>query len=44
MLIHDLDVTIIERATGEILRELRIDPTRKRQPTRPDAHQAPQRS
>ncbi|WP_182354488.1 IS481 family transposase [Flaviflexus huanghaiensis] len=32
MLIHDLDVTIINTATGEILRELTIDPTRNYQP------------
>jgi transposase InsO family protein len=32
MLIHDLDVIIIDRVTGEILRELRIDPNRDSQP------------
>ena len=32
MLIHDLDVIIIDRATGEILRELTVDPNRDSQP------------
>ena len=32
MLIHDLHVIVIDRATGEILRELDIDPTRNNQP------------
>lgn len=29
---HDLDIKIINAATGEILRELTIDPTRDYQP------------
>ncbi|MDQ0866361.1 IS481 family transposase [Arthrobacter globiformis] len=32
MLIHDTDVTISDTATGEIIRELTIDPTRDYQP------------
>lgn len=32
MLIHDLDVTIINRETGEILRELTINPDKDSQP------------
>lgn len=32
MLIHDLDVTVINRDTGEILRELVIDPNKNYQP------------
>jgi hypothetical protein len=32
MLVHDLDVTVINRDTGEIIRELTIDPDRDNQP------------
>jgi hypothetical protein len=32
MLIHDADVTICDATTGEIIRELTIDPTRDYQP------------
>ncbi|HEX5018375.1 MAG TPA: hypothetical protein VFX15_12420 [Actinomycetes bacterium] len=32
MLIHDLDVIVIDRHTGEILRELTINPDRDYQP------------
>ncbi len=32
MLIHDLHVTVINRDTGEILRELVIDPDKNSQP------------
>jgi hypothetical protein len=32
MLIHDLDVIVIDRDTGEILRELTIDPDKDSQP------------
>ena len=32
MLVHDTDVTISDTTTGEIIRELRIDPTRDYQP------------
>ena len=42
LLIRDLDVTIINLTTGEILRELTIDPTRNYQPltqTRPASNQ-----
>ena len=34
LLIQDLDITIINATTGEILRELTLDPTRDYQPTR----------
>ncbi|HEX5919712.1 MAG TPA: IS481 family transposase [Nocardioides sp.] len=34
LLIQDLDITIINATTGEILRELVLDPTRDYQPTR----------
>jgi transposase InsO family protein len=33
LLVHDLDVRVIDAATGELLRELVIDPTRDYQPT-----------
>lgn len=33
LLVQDLDITIINAATGEILRELTLDPTRDYQPT-----------
>jgi transposase InsO family protein len=33
LLVHDLDVTVINAATGEVLRELTIDLTRDYQPT-----------
>lgn len=33
LLVHDLDITIINLTTGEILRELTLDPTRDYQPT-----------
>ncbi|UFU04082.1 hypothetical protein LQF12_05690 [Ruania suaedae] len=33
LLIADLDITIINAATGEILRELTLDPTKRYQPT-----------
>jgi transposase InsO family protein len=33
MLVHNLDVRVIDAATGELLRELTIDPTRDYQPT-----------
>ena len=33
MLIRDLDVRIIHAATGEILRDLTLDPQRRYQPT-----------
>jgi transposase InsO family protein len=32
MLVHDLDIRIINAATGELLRELTLDPTRNYQP------------
>lgn len=32
LLIHDIDILIVDRATGEILRELTLDPTRDYQP------------
>lgn len=34
LLVHDLDITILDRATGEILRQLTLDTTRRYQPIR----------
>jgi hypothetical protein len=33
LLVQDLDVRVIDAATGELLRELTLDPTRDYQPT-----------
>ena len=33
MLIHNLDIRIINKTTGELLRHLTLDPTRNYQPT-----------
>ena len=33
ILVQDLNITIINAATGEVLRELTLDPTRDYQPT-----------
>lgn len=33
LLVRDLDITIVNAATGEVLRELQLDPTRDYQPT-----------
>ena len=33
LLAHDLDIRIIDAATGELLRKLILDPTRNYQPT-----------
>jgi hypothetical protein len=33
MLVHDLEVRVINAATGELLRELTLDPTSDYQPT-----------
>ena len=33
MLVQDLDIRIIDAATGELLRELILDPTKRYQPT-----------
>jgi transposase InsO family protein len=41
MLIHDTDVTISDTTTGEIIRELTIDPTRNYQPRKPDKEKHP---
>ena len=38
LLVHNLDVHIIDATTGELLRELTIDPTRDYQPTGKDRH------
>jgi hypothetical protein len=40
MLVHDLDVTVINRDTGEIIRELTINPDNNNQPSTdaPDHH------
>jgi transposase InsO family protein len=34
LLVHDLDITIVDRATGEILRRLTLDPDQRYQPLR----------
>jgi hypothetical protein len=34
VLVHDLDIRIIDAATGELLRELTLDPTKRYQPVR----------
>ena len=34
LLVHDLDIRIIDAATGELLRELVLDTTKDYQPTR----------
>jgi hypothetical protein len=43
LLVQDLQVRVVDAATGELLRELTIDPTRDYQPTRrppgPSRHQ-----
>ena len=41
LLVQDLHVTVVHAATGEILRNLTIDPARTTNP--PDAHPAPHR-
>jgi transposase InsO family protein len=41
LLIHDLDVRIVDAATGELLRELTIDPRRDYQPTGKPRGRAP---
>lgn len=33
LLVHDLHITVIDAATGELLRQLVLDPTRVYQPT-----------
>ena len=33
MLVHDLEIRVINAATGELLRELTLDPSRNYQPT-----------
>jgi hypothetical protein len=33
MLVHDLNIRVINAATGELLRELTLDPARNYQPT-----------
>ncbi|MEJ7650361.1 MAG: hypothetical protein WKF57_15205 [Nakamurella sp.] len=38
MLIQDRDITIANTATGAIIRELVLDPTRDYQPTNPQKH------
>ena len=34
LLVHDLDITILDRVTGEILRQLTRDPGQRYQPIR----------
>ena len=38
MLIHELDIRIITETTGELIRELTLDPTRDYQPTGRDRY------
>jgi hypothetical protein len=33
LLVHDLDIRVVNAATGELLRELILDPTKDYQPT-----------
>jgi transposase InsO family protein len=41
LLVHDLDIRVINAATGELLRQLTLDPARNYQPTgRPPGHPA----
>jgi hypothetical protein len=35
MLVHDLNIRVIAAVTGELLRELTLDPTRDYQPQAP---------
>ena len=42
MLVHDLDIRIVHAATGELLRELTLDPTRDYQPTATTTRTTPQ--
>jgi transposase InsO family protein len=42
LLVHDLHIRVINAATGELLRELTLDPTRDYQPTRRRPGPAPQ--
>jgi hypothetical protein len=41
VLVHDLDIRIINAATGELLRELVLDPTQRYQPTGQPRHPTP---
>jgi len=43
LLVHDLEVRVVDAGTGELLRELVVDPTRDYQPTgaRPGRHRHP---
>jgi hypothetical protein len=34
LLVHDLEIRVVNAATGELLRELTLDPTKDYQPTR----------
>jgi hypothetical protein len=38
-LVHDLDITIIDRTTGEVLRQLTLDESRHYQPITPPSPQ-----
>ncbi|WP_433167225.1 integrase core domain-containing protein [Kribbella sp. CA-247076] len=44
LLIHDLQIRVVDAATGELLRELVLDPTRDYQPTGRPPGPAPKRS
>lgn len=41
LLVHDRDIRVINAATGELLRELTLDPTKNYQPTGRPPHPAP---
>ncbi|MFC5136727.1 hypothetical protein ACFPK1_00650 [Actinomycetospora rhizophila] len=41
LLVHDRDIRVVNATTGELIRELVLDPTRDYQPTRPRTHETP---
>ena len=41
MLVHDLNIRIINAATGEVLRDLELDPTKRYQPLHPKSQEPP---
>jgi transposase InsO family protein len=41
LLVHDRDIRIVNATTGQLIRELVLDPTRDYQPTRPRTHETP---
>jgi hypothetical protein len=44
MLVHDLDIRVINAATGELTRELTLDPDRDYQPTGRPSGPRPERA